>query len=52
MRGEIITQRQPLFYEVFTNQAAFCRKLSISFSQAIMWFQVGMLWDANFLKHF
>ena len=27
------------------------RSLSISFSQEIIWFEVGMLWDANSFNH-
>jgi len=28
-------------------QAALCRSVSISLSQDIIWFQLGMLWDAK-----
>ena len=27
------------------------RRLSISFSQEIIWFEVGMLWDAKAINH-
>ncbi len=48
--GEMITQRKTAFISVLRNQAAFCRTVSISFSQEMMRFQVGMLWDAKFLS--
>ncbi len=32
----------------FRPQAATVRSVSISFSQEIIWFQLGMLWDAKF----
>jgi hypothetical protein len=34
----------------FSAQAATALSVSISFSHRIIWFQVGMLWDANILK--
>ena len=39
------------FTDVSANQATFLRSVSISVSHPTIWFQVGMLWDANIFNH-
>jgi len=35
---------------IFGHQAEVWRRVSISRSQPMIWFQLGMFWDANILK--
>ena len=45
--GDMITQKEGSALRGFRSQAAFSRRLSICFSQEMMRFQLGMLWDAT-----